>query len=87
MYTILIVELSTLRILILIVHSHLDSAWIAGRDNNNEGTWEWYNGLTDTYKQLTYTKWGNNEPDAGETDLLCFILSLYVWRISHTLCT
>jgi hypothetical protein len=55
------------------IHSHADSAWLAGRDNNNEGTWEWYDGLTDTYRQFTYTHWGNNEPDSGKKKKSCTV--------------
>ncbi|XP_053383491.1 macrophage mannose receptor 1-like isoform X1 [Mercenaria mercenaria] len=47
-------------------HTSDTSAWVAGRDHNNEGTWEWYDGLTNTYKQFTYTHWGHDEPDAGD---------------------
>ncbi|XP_053382478.1 mucin-5AC-like isoform X1 [Mercenaria mercenaria] len=42
------------------------SAWVAGRDDRNEGHWEWYDGFTNTYKPFTYTHWGQDEPDAGE---------------------
>lgn len=52
------------------INTHIDddsdtSAWVAGRDNNQEGTWEWYDGLTNTYKPFTYTHWGHHEPDSG----------------------
>lgn len=52
------------------------SAWVAGTDRNNEGTWEWYDGLTNTYKPYTYTHWSSDEPDAGLFSFKCHQLCL-----------
>lgn len=48
------------------IHDGSDSsAWVSGRDDRQEGHWEWFNGLTNTYKPFTFTHWKSDEPDAG----------------------
>ncbi|KAL4233203.1 hypothetical protein ACF0H5_007887 [Mactra antiquata] len=60
------------------IHDGSDSAaWIAGSDNDNEGTWMWFNGLTNTRSQITYTHWRPGQPDAGDhnhdEDCMCMV--------------
>ena len=53
---------------------------MAGRDDRKEGNWEWFDGLTNTYKPFTYTHWGNDEPDAGLYPETGFRVLLYIYQ-------
>ncbi|MGY8927507.1 MAG: lectin-like protein, partial [Flavobacteriales bacterium] len=51
------------------------SVWIGFTDEAEEGNWQWITG-----EEVTYTNWGANEPDGGEVENGCELVSDGTWN-------